>query len=84
MNAVSLKIRVDVSPLLSFLKLLEFACQRCQRTFNFCDLTFQIARVERNFSSATTGEMLVTFYPSDAFLDFAAKLFADDFKFETD
>jgi hypothetical protein len=47
--------------------------------FDFGDCSFELARIETDNCSTTTGELNVVFYPSDAFLRFVATFCASDF-----
>lgn len=73
---IELTIACVSIPLLLFAQLFECVLQARQRTLNFADLTFELARVESDFNSTGTGEFTVRLYPSDAFLCFVAALFA--------
>lgn len=78
-TALSISVRCDSSPILLFAELLKRAMQTSERPFGLGDFTFEPCRVESDYGAAATGELLVTLYPSDAFLRFAAAHFAGDF-----
>jgi hypothetical protein len=79
----AITINCDTSPLILFAKIFEAALKGRERFLNFGDFGFELARVESDLCAAGTGELLVRFYPSDAFLRFAATVFAGDFNFGT-
>ena len=69
----------DGSPLLLFTELLNAALEAGQCFFSFSDLSFELARIESNFSTAPTGEITVHLYPSDTFFRFSTAVFTGDF-----
>ncbi|MDO9151710.1 MAG: hypothetical protein Q7U33_10065 [Methylotenera sp.] len=82
-NQVTLKIECDAQPLFLFTEIFQSFLQRSERLFDFSDFGFELARVDCDFSTATTGKVFVRLYPSDAFLSFAGAIFARDFDFST-
>ena len=72
-----MKIILNSGPLLLFNHLLEGALKRRDRLVNLDDLNFELVRVESDASRS--GEVNVTFFPSDAFLRFSAELVGGDF-----
>ena len=76
---LTLDIQCDSAPLALFTKLLQGAFKVSERALNFSDLPFELVRVESDLDSAATGKLLVTLYPSDAFLGFAAASLAGYF-----
>jgi hypothetical protein len=77
----SVKIVCDAQPLVSFAKILECFLQISERPLDLSDFGFELARVENDMSTASTGEVFVRLYPSDALLRFAGTIFAGDFDF---
>ena len=81
----SLEIKADTRPLMHYIELLK----------RYFDVTFEISdgalhldnlfdeasRLEVDYGSAGTGEITVTFYPSDSFLDFFAAITARNLEF---
>ena len=76
---VTVKIECDTQPLVLFTEIFQGFLQRSERLLDFCDLEFELARVDYDFSAVTTGKVVVRFCPSDAFLGFAGAIFAGDF-----
>jgi hypothetical protein len=75
------QLRCDSSPLTSFAEMFECALKVCERGLGFGDFPLELARVDLDASPASAGELTVRLYPSDAFLRFAATLFAGNLKF---
>ena len=76
MAAATLTLSCDTSPLMTFLALFKHALESSKRSLQLGDLGFELVRVEHDYSAAGAGELLVRLYPSDAFLRFAATIFA--------
>jgi len=72
-------IIADTKPLLLFIKLLDIVLQSSNRPFDISDFSFELARIETDFSATGTGKLTVILYPSDAFLRFAGTSFTGDF-----
>lgn len=83
LGMAAITINCDASPLMLFTKIFEAALQGRERLLDLSDLGFELARVESDLCAAGTSELLVRLYPSDAFLRFAATVFAGDFNFGT-
>lgn len=69
-NPIYINLKVDTKPLVLFIKLFDSILKVFNRNINTGDFSFELARVESNFSPTGTNELLVTLYPSDAFLRF--------------
>jgi hypothetical protein len=67
----NLVVELNGSPFESYLKLLE---QVINLRLKASELPLHVARLEVNDCSASAGHLLVTLYPSDAFLGLAAAL----------
>ena len=78
---VTIEIECDAQPVVLFTEIFQSFIQRNERLFDFSNFGFELARVECDFSAATTGKVLVRLYPSDAFLGFSGAIFAGDFDF---
>ncbi len=78
-NYISLK--VDTKPLLLFIKLFDSILQVCNRSIDASDFSFELARIESNFSSTSTNEFIITLYPSDAFLSILSTYRTGDINF---
>jgi len=76
MKKVSMDIDCDAEPLLAFVHLFNLGLQRIQSPVKIGDLPSEVCRVEQDHCPADAGEIFVRFYPSDAFLRFAAAVFA--------
>ena len=81
LGMAAITVNCDASPLMLFTKIFEAALQGRERFLDLGDFSFELARIESDFCAAGTGELLVRLYPSDAFLRFAATVFAGDFNF---
>ncbi len=79
MASQAISIKCDSSPFVLFTKLLDGRLKVGERTLDFSDLCFELFRIESDFSSAGTGELVVRLYPSDGFLRFATTVLAGDF-----
>ena len=69
---------VDSSPLLGFLRLLEFRCEAGDCSFSLGELRSESFRVESVIDAANAGKIFITLYPSDAFLGCVAAALAGD------
>lgn len=78
-----LKLTVDTQPLILFTEVLQGFLKRIERPLDLGNLTFELARIDSDFSTANTGELFVRLYPSDAFLSFAGTIFTGKFDFST-
>jgi len=76
MATIEIVIRCNSAPLITYLDLLKESSKARKAFFDLGDLGFELARIETNSRSATTRELLVTFYPSDALLSFVATALA--------
>ena len=77
----TVKIECDAQPLVLFTEIFQSFLQRSERLFDFSNFGFELARIDCDFNTATTGKVFVRLYPSDAFLCFAGTIFAGDFDF---
>lgn len=75
-GGVNLVITLNPAPFQSFTKILQCFIESGNAVINGGDLPLEVARVETDAYAAGTGELRVTLYPSDAFLRYAATLFA--------
>lgn len=75
-----LELQCNSAPLASFAKLFELFLKIRNTPVNLADFPSELVRVEQDHHAARTGKLAMTFYPSDAFLAFAAT-FAADFDF---
>lgn len=80
-NDIEIIIKADNKPLELFVKLLKAISQVPNSRFVFGDLPSELARIETNLSTADANELIVTFYPSDAFLRFVSTFGAGDSDF---
>lgn len=83
MNVSTLEIVADASPFLSFSELLKRAIETVKAPLDVGDPPFEIVRLECNPGPAGANQLLVRFYPSDRFLDFAATILARDLNLST-
>jgi hypothetical protein len=75
MKTVTITFDADASPLLTFAELF----QRSLKTpIDIGDLPAELVRAESHPGPAGTHEIMVRFYPSDRFLDFASAVLAGD------
>ena len=72
----NINLHCDASPLTSFAELLKLGLKGGDRSFCLNDLGTELVRSEVDDLSASTGEVIVRLYPSDAFLRLAATLVA--------
>lgn len=72
----TLTLDCDATPALAFLELLKIALQPVKGRIELPDLGSNTLRIETDDEPTSTGELLVTFYPSDSFLRLAATLLA--------
>lgn len=82
-KSTALKITCDSAPLRSFTELFEAALKVRNLSLDLGNLTFELARIDTDFSAASAGELTVRLYPSDAFLRFAAAVLAGNFDLGT-
>ena len=75
---MELVIEANVKPLAAFIALLKHFTETRERFFDSSDLTFELARIESNYSSTDTDKLVVTLYPSDCFLNFVATFFTSE------
>jgi hypothetical protein len=75
----SLTVKCDSTPLLLFINLFNRALKVSKRSVDLGHFPFELFRVENDFCATRAGEVLVTLYPSDCFLRFAATIFAGEF-----
>lgn len=75
-------IDADTKPILLVLELLNRSLQTRVSPFDVGDLDFELVRIEQVTNPANANEILVTFYPSDALLNFAAAALARDLDLE--
>jgi hypothetical protein len=80
-NKQTLTIECDDQPLMLFTEIFESFLKRNVLFLDSCDLSFELARIDCDFSAASTSKLFVRFYPSDAFLSFAGAIFAGNFNF---
>jgi hypothetical protein len=78
MAKYKIEVIANTAPLLGFIKLLELRCETAECPFRLSDISFELARVEQVVDPAFADKVLVTFYPSDAFLDYVAAALARD------
>lgn len=78
MAKYEIEVIANTAPFLGFIKLLEFRCESVECPFRLSDLSFELARVEQVVDPACADKVLITFYPSDAFLGYVAAALAGD------
>lgn len=78
MAAYEVEVIANTAPLLGFIKLLEFRSKSAECPFRLGDLSFELVRFEQVVDPACANKLLVTFYPSDAFLGYVAAALAGD------
>jgi hypothetical protein len=71
-----MKITLDANSFLAFTDRLERSLQSRQGPLDLGELPAEIIRLETNFLPAGAGELVVTLYPSDGLLRFAAAVWA--------
>jgi hypothetical protein len=69
-----MKITANAAPVISLAEGLQRSLEIGKGRVNLGDLTSELVRVEIDDRSAITGELAVTFYPSDAFLGLASAI----------
>ena len=67
---MDIKLKANTKPFLFFIQAFESVLKSSKRFFNLSPLPDKLVRFEIDDNSATTGEMIVTFYPSDSFYRF--------------
>lgn len=72
----TIEIECDSSPLKLFAEFVDSRLQQLEGPLNIVNCEFEFARVESNNHPTEAGKLLVTLYPSDAFMRFAATVFA--------
>lgn len=80
-SIINLNIRANTKPFTSYLKIFEGLLKIGNRRFDLVNLPDELVRIETDLSSTGAGEILVTFYPSDALLGFVSTIFTGDFEF---
>ena len=78
-SIMKVNVTCDSSPFVLFTKLLDCRLKVRERLLDLSDLGFKLLRIESDFGSTRTGELVVRRYPSDGFLHCAATVFAGDF-----
>jgi hypothetical protein len=78
MTKINMTLECDSRAFASFEHLFKICLEVRNAFFDTDDLPNELVRIEQDDSSARTGKVFVRLYPSDAFLDFAAAVFARD------
>lgn len=78
MKTLTLNCNTNTKPLMGYIALLEHLIKLGKLSFDLSDLSFELARVDTYNSATSTGELLVTLYPSDSLLCFIAAALAGD------
>ena len=76
-----LKIECDAQPFLLFTEVFESFLERIKRPLDLGNLSFELVRLDTDYTAASAGKLIVRLYPSDAFLSFAGAIFAGDLNF---
>jgi hypothetical protein len=83
MKTKELEILADALTFLTFSNLLQRTLKSVKTPLDLGDFPSEPVRLECDPGPAGTGKLLVRFYPSDRFLDFAATIFTRDLNFAT-
>ena len=74
----NITIDCNTKPFVGYIKSLKHLVDFGELTLNLSELDFELARIDTDYSTAPTSELLVTLYPSDSLLSFVATALAGD------